>query len=195
MFVVRKIISSKFKHNGQNIWQKLGWVSLHSQTSIRPDYNELRLGRAHLIKMVMKALMFRRWVIDYKKYLQGDAMDVAYDFINDSRAKMARPSVVRADWEQREGERAGGGGAKFLPSIWRAARPWPGPNNCLSEDFLAPTPRPRHKTLHPFEFKWEARQAGLEPLTRIALSKKQRYPFPYECWLETNSFPYGVGSF
>ena len=69
MFVVRKIISSKFKHNGQNIWQKLGWVSLHSQTSIRPDYNELRLGRAQLIKMVdtvMKALvsLLRRWVID-----------------------------------------------------------------------------------------------------------------------------------
>ena len=161
MFVVRKIISSKFKHNGQNIWQKLGWVSLHSQTSIRPDYNELRLVRAQLIKMVdtlMKALvsLLRRWVIQSytKKYLQGDAMDVAYDFINDSRTKMARPSVVRVDWEQGEG--AGGGGAKFLPSIWRAARcraPWPGPNNCLSEDFLAPTPGPRHKTLHPFEFK------------------------------------------
>ena len=102
---------------------------------------------------------------------------------------MARPSVVRADWEQREGERAGGGGAKFLPSIWRAAQPWPGPNNCLSEDFLAPTPRPRHKTLHPFEFKWEARQAGLEPLTRIALSKKQRYPFPYESWVGNKFFP------
>ena len=33
---------------------------------------------------------------------------------------MARPSVVRVDWDQ--GERAGGGGAKFLPSIWRAAQ-------------------------------------------------------------------------
>ena len=63
MFVVRKIISSKFKHNGQNIWQKLGWVSLHSQTSIRPDYNELRLGRAQLIKMVdtvMKAFVVKK---------------------------------------------------------------------------------------------------------------------------------------
>ena len=48
MFVVRKIISSKFKHNGQNIWQKLGWVSLHSQTSIRPDYNELLPDGAQL---------------------------------------------------------------------------------------------------------------------------------------------------
>ena len=85
------------KISGKNLG---GLVYTLKLVFVLPDYNELRLGRAQLIKMVhtvMKALLLRRWVIDYKKYLQGDAMDVAYDFINDSRTKMAVPSVERVD--------------------------------------------------------------------------------------------------
>ena len=119
-------------------------------------------------------------VQDYKItkiYLQCDAVVVAYDFINDSRTKMARPSVVRVDWDQRE-ER-GRGLAVAVPSFSRVSgglprrpAPWPGPNNCLSEDFLAPTPRPRHKTLHPFEFKWgDARRPDCEPHADLIVRK------------------------
>ena len=190
MFVVRKIISSKFKHNGQNIWQKLGWVSLHSQTSIRPDYNELRLVRAQLIKMVdtlMKALvsLLRRWVIQSytKKYLQGDAMDVAYDFINDSRTKMARPSVVRVDWEQGEG--AGGGGAKFLPSLWRAAqapRSMARAQQLFIRRFLGTDSRTKTQDFASIriQVKMRARQPVLEPHSFCTVKKAKS-------WLETIS--------
>ena len=55
--------------------------------------------------------------MDYKKYLQGDAMDVAYDFINDSRTKMAVPSVERVDSE---------GLAVAVPSFSRVSGELPG---------------------------------------------------------------------
>ena len=177
MFVVRKIISSKFKHNGQNIWQKLGWVSLHSQTSIRTDYNELRLGRAQLIKMVhtvMKTLMFRRWVIDNKKYLQGDAMDVAYDFINDSRTKMAVPSVVRVDWE---------GLAVAVPSFSRvsgelpggAGLHGPGPTTVYQKiSWHRLQDQDTRLCIHSNSSKMRARQPVLEPHSLCSVKKAKR---------------------
>ena len=121
-------------------------------------------------------------------------MVVAYDFINDSRTKMARPSVVRVDWDQRE-ER-GRGLAVAVPSFSRVSgglprrpAPWPGPNNCLSEDFLAPTPRPRHKTLHPFEFKWgDARRPECEPHAE-RIVKKQKKPFQAPKFVGNKSLP------
>ena len=132
-------------------------------------------------------------------YLQHDAVVVAYDFINDSRTKMARPSVVRVDWDQGERER---GLAVAVPSFSRVSgglprrpAPWPGPNNCLSEDFLAPTPRPRHKTLHPFEFKWgDARRPEWEPHADWIVKKARKKFLPHQKvgWKQ-NLFPYGVG--